>query len=98
MDRVFCKVLFFEGRWRRKLSEKSIELALRRAVSSHCWVVSLEFVKPDEDVAFEAQVIVDVDTDWGDREVVRDEIIEWVLSRFEPEFESMIDVEVEDAR
>jgi hypothetical protein len=43
-------------------------------------------------------MIVDVDTAWGDREVVRDEIVERVLSRFEPEYESMIEVEVEDAR
>ncbi len=98
MDSVFCRVLFFDGRWRRKLSEKSIAVTLKRAVSSHCRVVSLAFVKPDEDVAFEAQMVVDVNTTWGDREVVRDEIVERVLWRFEPEFESMIEVEVEDAR
>jgi len=98
MERVMCRVLLYEGCWNRKLSQKAIEKALRRAVSGHCVIVALEFVRPDADVAFEVEITVDADTDWGDQENVCDEIIEWLLHRFEPEFESMIEVEVEDAR
>ena len=94
IERVTLRVLFYDGCWGRSLSQKSIEQTLR--VLKH--IVDLEFLEPDEDVLFEVEVTVDVDLDWGNHENVADRITERLLRRFEPEFESMIEVEVEDAR
>jgi hypothetical protein len=60
-----------------------------------CSLNTFEFLEPSEDVAFEIEAVVT--TDWSDQENVSDTIIEAVLYRFEPEYESMIEVEVEDA-
>jgi hypothetical protein len=95
MSRVSCTITLYEGRWGRKLSRESLEKAVRRATYGDCRLEELEFVKPDEDVAFEIKA--SVTTEWSDEENVRDKIIERLLARFEPEYESMVEVEVNDA-
>lgn len=95
MNRVSCTIILYEGQWRRKLAEDVLRAALNRVVFGDCSLVELEFVPPDEDVAFEIEVVVA--TRWSDEEHVRDRIIEGLLRRFEPEYESMIEVEVRDA-
>lgn len=97
MERVACRVLLYEGKWRRKLSQKLIERTLRHAASGRGVVVGISFVEPASDVAFEAEMVVEADTDWGDQENVCDDIVERLLRTFDPEFESMVEVEVEDA-
>jgi hypothetical protein len=95
MDRVSCTIILYEGQWRKKPSEHALRTALKRAVAGDCSLVELEFVPPSEDIAFETEVVVA--TEWSDEEHVRDRIIEGLLRRFEPEYESMIEVEVCDA-
>ena len=95
MSRVSCTITLYEGRWGRKPSRESLEKTIRRAADGDCWLEELEFVKPDEDVAFEMEA--SVTTDWSDEENVRDKIIERLLARFKPEYESMVEVEVNDA-
>jgi divalent metal cation (Fe/Co/Zn/Cd) transporter len=95
MERVICRVLLYEGRWGHKLSYKAIESVLRHMGCRHRPLASLRFVQPDDDVAFEVEVVFHADLDWGDQENICDRIIERLLTRFEPEYESMIEVEVE---
>lgn len=97
MVRVMFRVLLYNGLWKRNPTEKAIESILNQSLSGKSLVDELEFVQPSEDVAFEIEFIVDVDVVWGDPEHIRDEIIERLLHKFEPEFESMVEVEVEDA-
>ena len=89
---VSCAIILYEGQWGRTLSKEAVEKAVRRAVYGDCSLKELRFVDPDMDVAFEIEVAVT--TDWSDEEHVRDRIIERLLARFEPEYESMVEVEV----
>jgi len=91
IERATLRILLFDGRWERKPTRKSIERTLRVFKQ----IVELEFPTPEEDVLFEIEVVVDADLDWGDHENVSDRITERLLRRFEPEYESMIEVEVE---
>ncbi len=93
MERIFCRVLLFEGKWRRRLSRKAVEDALRYAISNRGMILDLRFADPRADVAFEIEMMVSVDD--GDQELVSDEIIERLLRNFDPEYESMVEVEVE---
>ncbi len=93
MNRVNATIILYEGQW-RKLSKTVLRAALRRSFGD-CSLVELEFVEPGRDVAFKIEAVVV--TDWSDKEDVQDRIIRRLLERFEPEFESMIEVEVEDA-
>jgi len=96
MNHVNCRVILYEGQWRKKLSEDALKATLKRVVCGDCLLAELIFIEPDEDVALEVEVVVI--TDWSDEEHVRDGIIEGLLEQFEPEYESMIEVEVSDAR
>ncbi len=98
MERILLRVLLYEGVWRRKPSKKTVENALRHTVSARGTVLDVVFVDPIPDVAFEIEMVVDADTDWGDQENVCDDIVERLLRSFDPEYESMVEVEVEDAR
>jgi hypothetical protein len=94
MNFVNCRIILYEGNWERPLSEDAIYFLMKRAFpdSGECSLASLDFVKPSEDVAFEAEA--GIITDWSDKENVSDRIIEKMLVRFEPEYETMIEVEV----
>jgi len=94
MRHVNCRIILYEGNWRRKVSSDSISVLLRRTFpeDGECSLDTLDFVEPNEDVAFEIEAVVT--TDWSDKENVSDTIIEEVLHRFEPEYETMIEVEV----
>ncbi len=92
---VKCKVLLYDGQWKRKLGREVVVSALRRSVFGDCTLTELTFLEPGDDVAFEIDIAVA--TDWSDEENVCDRIIERLL-QFEPEYESMIEVEVYDAR
>ena len=92
MNRVNCRIALYGGRWKRELSKEVVEMTIRRAVHGDCSLVELEFVEPDEDVAFEVELVVI--TDWSDEENVRDKIIERLLERLDPEYESMVEVDI----
>ena len=78
------RLSLYEGNWQR-LSREAIEAVLDS--------FDYEFVEPDEDVA----VAIEITVTCPDAEIVRDEIIERIL-QLEPEYESMVEVEVSDAR
>ena len=86
------RLLLYEGKWKPRLSRRAIREILDYLSDDGWWrVVEYAFVKPDEDVAFAIEL-------WTvskscDAEHVRDGIIEEFLWNFEPEFESMIEVE-----
>jgi hypothetical protein len=94
MKFVNCRIILYEGNWEKTLSEDAIHLLMKRTFpeTGECSLDSLDFVKPDEDVAFEIEA--GIVTDWSDKENVSDRIIEKVLAHFEPEYETMIEVEV----
>jgi len=94
IERVTLKVLLHDGCWGRRPSEKLIAQTLHAFKN----IIGSKFVEPAEDVLFEVALTVDADLDWGNHENVSDRIIERLLRRFEPEYESMVEVEVEDAR
>ncbi len=98
IERLLLRVLLYEGKWRRKPSKKTVENALRHTVSARGAVLDLSFVDPIPDVAFEIELAVNTDLDWGDQENVCDDIVERLLRSFDPEYESMVEVEIEDAR
>ena len=61
-----------------------------------CDLVRLDFIDPDGDddvlLAFEAEFV----TYWSHSEIVRDALIDALLQSFQPEYESMIEVEIVD--
>lgn len=87
------RLSLYEGNWRRKPLKQAIEelFADDYPFGSDCFLVGYDFVEPDEDVAVAIELTVA--TDWSDAEHVRDGIIEEFLDRFDPEYESMIEVE-----
>lgn len=94
MSHVNCRIILYEGNWQRRLSEDALTSLLRRTFpdDGECSLDSLDFIEPSEDAAFEIEATVD--TDWSDQENVSDTIIEAVLDRFKPEYETMVEVEV----
>ena len=86
------RLLLYEGRWKPRPSRRAIRAVLD-GLSSGCWwaVVDYAFVAPEEDVAFAVELSAVSQS--CDAEHVRDGIIEEFLASFEPEFESMIEVE-----
>ena len=97
---VVCSVRLYEGCWKGTLSQEAVTLALKRTFpeQSDNALVDVEFVEPEdiqEDVALEATVTVMAR--WCHAEIIRDGIAESLLQRFDPEFESMIEVEVEES-
>ena len=96
MNRVVCRVVLYEGCWITQPSKEDVTLALSRTFPAQGdnALGRIEFAEPPEDVALEVEVAVF--TRWCHSEIIRDDIIESVLYRFEPEYESMIEVEVED--
>lgn len=94
MGCVRCYISMYDGNWRRPPSQKEVRSVLETAFPPHSddCLVSIEFVEPEEDVRVQAEVVVS--HPWYHEEVVQDKIIERLLKRFDPEYESMIEVEV----
>ena len=90
---TICKLILAEGNWGRKLSQEAVERTLKRYFAyGDCFVTKYEFLEPDEDNAFEIEVVVE--TDWSGDDNVQDSLIECFIRRFEPEYESMVEVEL----
>jgi len=88
-----CKLTLAEGNWGRNLSEEAVERTLKRYFSyGDCFVIKYELLEPDEDNAFEVEVVVE--TDWSGGDNVQDSLTECFIRRFEPEYESMVEVEL----
>ena len=88
------RLSLYEGQWSPPLSIQAIR-ELLDGYDGEWLVVDYAFVLPEKDVA--AAIELTAVSKWSDVEHVRDAIIEKFLRRFEPEFESMIEIEVEYA-
>lgn len=101
MNRVVCRITLADGAWENYPTEQTVEAALELTfphyadtpVSRGPVLVGVECDEPDDD-ALVAEV--EVLTRYCHAEVIRDDIIEAMLHRFRPEYESMIEVEVLD--
>jgi len=94
VNRVRCRIALYEGGWRAVPSKQAVKATLEHtcpARNGSC-LAAVEFAEPSADVAVEAEV--SVLTRWCHAEIVRDAIIEALLRRLTPEYESMIEVEV----
>jgi hypothetical protein len=90
---TICKLTLADGNWGRKLKKESVEATLRHySFCGDCKVSHYEFLDPDEDNAFEIEVVVT--TDWSGDDNVQDSLTECFIRRFDPEFESMVEVEL----
>ena len=90
---IICKLILADGNWGRKLHQESVERTLKRYFAhGDCFVIEYEFLEPEEDNAFEVELAVE--TDWSCGDNVQDSLIECFIRRFEPEFESMVEVEL----
>ncbi len=95
MERSFLRVLLYEGKWGRKLTPKAIESSINRAVTYRGMITHLEYVDPIPDVAFEIEIVILLYEDWDDKEIARDVIVRELLIDLDPEYESMVEVEIE---
>lgn len=85
------RLLLYEGEWEPRLSRRRIQTVLDGLSDGDWAVIDYAFVQPDEDVAFVVELWAD--SRWADAEHVRDAIIGEFLRHFEPEFETMIEIE-----
>ena len=95
MNRFVCHVQLCDGNWGRRVTEGAVADVVKSCANIDCDPIRLGFVGPDGDdvlLAFEAEFV----TYWSHSEIVRDDLIDSLLQRFQPEYDSMIEVEVLD--
>lgn len=91
------RLSFYDGQWTPPLTLDAVEELLSDLADEGEWtLVEYEMVSPDEDMSVVLELTIV--SEWSDTEHVRDKLIETVLVYFDPEFESMIEVEVIDDR
>ena len=99
--RVVCKATLADGAWGNYPAEETLRAALELTFPCHAdtyvrpgpVLVSVECDEADDE-ALVAEV--EVLTRYCHAEIIRDDIIETLLRRFRPEYESMVEVEVLD--
>lgn len=94
MNRIRCQVSLYDGRWKMLPTWEAV-----RNVMEHCVPRKRENAldyaeKMNSDSETLLQFAVVMTTRWKHSEAVRDRIVEVLLRRFQPEYESMIEVEV----
>jgi len=96
VNRFVCCVQLCDGTWGRQIAEGAVADVVESCANVDCDLVRLDFIDPDGDddvlLAFEAEFV----TYWSHSEIVRDALIDALLQSFQPEYESMIEVEIVD--
>ena len=101
MSRVVCRIVLSEGIWENQPSKRAVREALRSAWPPRTHVgsvpppptlVRLGFDEPGDDEALVAEAVVDARCCHA--ETIRDDIVGALLASFQPEYESMVEVEV----
>jgi hypothetical protein len=95
VNRFVCRVQLCDGNWGRQISEGTVADVVESCANVDRNLVRLDFLDVDGDdvlLAFEVEVV----THWSHSEIVRDALIDALLQWFQPEYDSMIEVEVLD--
>ena len=95
MTCVRCRIVLAEGRYERAATPVTVRDTLRWVLFDSLW--HLEFADPEEDVAVDGEAAVLLKSrfrDWGDEEALCDRIAMALAARLQPEYESMIEVEL----
>ena len=92
MNPVRCNVTLATGRWRTRPTLAAVRnilgLYFGRALQA------VEAVASEPDVVLQLEVTACMGWGFGHAEAVRDRIAEALLGRFQPEYESMVEMEV----
>jgi len=94
---VRCRIVLAEGEYERAATEATVRDMLRWVLSDS--LCGLEFADPEEDVAVDGEAAVLLKSrfrDWGDEEALCDRIAMALAARLQPEYESMIEVEMSE--
>lgn len=87
-------VVLYKGQWKRSATASHLREQLQRVFGDD--LCNVEFPTPDDtDVAVDAMVRVYTDKNTI-RDLLCDKLFEALLRRMEPEYESMLEVEVLD--
>ena len=94
MNGTRFNITLSEGRWKTLPSERAVRSLLARFAFRRREIVwdDTEPFAPDPDALVHFSVILPV----VNGEILRDSLIEAILSRFQPEYESMVELEVLD--
>jgi len=101
VSRAVYRIALSEGTWETKPSKRTVQQLLRSIFpppARNEWppyratLARLRFEEPGEDEMLAAEAVVRLRC-WHN-ETVRDEIIMALLGEFQPEYESMVEVEV----
>ena len=92
MNPVRCNIALATGRWRTRPTLAAVRnilgLFFGRALQT------VEAVASEPDVVLQLEVTAYVGCGYGHAEAVRDRIAEALLGRFQPEYESMVEMEI----
>ena len=95
MNRFTCRIQLAHGHWERSPTPSRVREAVVACASSDNVLRHLTFLEPDnEETRLECRVCFEAR--WSHSEVIRDTLIETLSSRFRPEYDSMVEVEVLD--
>ena len=92
MNPVQCTVTLSTGRWQTVPTLAAVRNILELYFRSKLQAV--EAVEPKPDAVLQLDVTACTGWGYGHEEAVRDRIVEALLRRFRPEYESMVEVEI----
>jgi hypothetical protein len=89
---VRCNVTLSMGRWQTMPTLAAVNNILEFYFGSE--LQEVETVEPEPDTVLQLDVTACTGRSYGHEEAVRDRIAEALLRRFQPEYESMVEVEI----
>ena len=92
MNPVRCNIALSRGRWQAVPTLAAVHNILGFYFGSR--LQEVEAVEPDPDAVLQLEVTACTGWTYGHEEAVRDRIAEALLRRFQPEYESMVEVEI----